>query len=156
MALNRRNEMVQSCSPYRTLCRGKLSMLALPRRLKYRTYRFLCPYIIKKSPPPRKCSFTPLALAKHPSHTKCEPCAHKSEGAVLKGGGLKRQRDDPPLFSGLCAAGFSVACLIFARLARSRSPFTLMGVGLGVWCFSSVLAGLSRPLSSYYFLLLAR
>lgn len=53
-------------------------------------------------------------------------------------------------------AGFSVACVVFARLARYRNPFSLMGTGLGIWCAAAVAAGLARPLGSYSFLLLAR
>ena len=53
-------------------------------------------------------------------------------------------------------AGFSIACVIFARLARHRSPFSLMASGLAVWCFASVSAGMARPSGSYTFLLLAR
>lgn len=53
-------------------------------------------------------------------------------------------------------AGFSIACVVFARLARHQSPFSLMGVGLGVWCGAAVLAGLAKPLGSYTVLLVAR
>lgn len=54
------------------------------------------------------------------------------------------------------SSGFSVACLVFARLARYHSAFSLMSAGLGAWCASAVMAGLARPLGSYFFLMFAR
>eukprot|EP00752_Nemacystus_decipiens_P005091 g4620.t1 len=68
--------------------------------------------------------------------------------------------DRPDVFLGILQSGFilgfSIACVIFARLARHRSPFSLMATGLAVWCFASVSAGMARPAGSYTFLLVAR
>ncbi|CAM9690009.1 unnamed protein product [Pylaiella littoralis] len=67
---------------------------------------------------------------------------------------------EPDVYLGILQSGFilgfSTACVVFARLARHRSPFSLMGVGLGVWCGAAVLAGLAKPLGSYTVLLVAR
>eukprot|EP00903_Cladosiphon_okamuranus_P014241 g13230.t1 len=68
--------------------------------------------------------------------------------------------DRPDVFLGILQSGFilgfSIACVIFARLARHRSPFSLMATGLAVWCFAAVSAGMARPSGSYTFLLVAR
>jgi hypothetical protein len=37
-----------------------------------------------------------------------------------------------------------------------KPPFRLVGIGLGVWCLSAVLAGLSRSTNSFSVLVFAR
>ncbi|CAN0239278.1 unnamed protein product, partial [Ectocarpus fasciculatus] len=68
--------------------------------------------------------------------------------------------DRPDLFLGILQSGFilgfSAACFVFASLARRRSPFSLMGAGLGMWCGAAVFAGVAKPLGSYTALLIAR
>lgn len=52
--------------------------------------------------------------------------------------------------------GFSLASVVVGHLAHSVPPFKLCGIGLLVWCFSMVLAGLAKPLNSYTLLIAAR
>ena len=52
--------------------------------------------------------------------------------------------------------GFSLASVVVGHLAHRVAPFKLCGIGLFIWCFSMVLAGLAKPLKSYALLITAR